>query len=110
MRHIIYAIDSKFHKKLGVGFKQIHPIACRTNQKGSHQGGVRLLNPNPIEVNFEGPATTFILYPRVIEDLYSHLNVSNLYLKSVNANMANTMQKAILTILDESTELILKVW
>ena len=48
--------------------------------------------------------------PRVIEDLYSDLNVSNLYLKRVNANMANTMQKAILTILDESTELILKVW
>ena len=71
MRHIIYAIDSKFHKKLGVGFKQIHPKACRTNQKGSHQGGVRLSNPNPIEVNFEGLATTFILCPRVIEDLYS---------------------------------------
>ena len=64
---------------------------------------------NPVQVKFDGLKTVFILTPRVIEDLHADLNVSNLFLKKVRANMAFSMEKTTLTINDESTELIQRI-
>ena len=101
------AIDSKFHEKLGVGFKSIRRKTCGTARKGSELQCLGV--SNPVEVKFDGLKTVFILSPRVIADLHADLNVSNLFLKKVGANMAFSMEKTTLTINDESTELIQQI-
>ena len=101
------AIDSKFHEKLGVGFKTISRKKCGTAKKGAQLQGRGM--SNPVRVKFDGLNTVFILSPRVIEDLHADLNVSNLFLKKVRANMAFSMEKTTLTINDESTELIQQI-
>ena len=102
------AIDSKFHEKLGVGFKSIRKRPCGTAKRGSALQGLGI--SNPVEVKFDGLKTKFILSGmRVIEDLHADLNVSNLFLKKVSANMAFSMEKTTLTINNESTELIQQI-
>ena len=101
------AVSAEFHRKLGVGFKRLRQNARGTARKGSELA--ELGTSNGLEIKFDGLKTVFVLYPRVIEDLHADLNVSNLFLKKVNANMAFSMEKTTLTIGDESTELIQQI-
>lgn len=74
------AISSKFHEKLGVGFREIKRKCVGTARKGSSL--VCLGVSNPIEVQFDGINVKYLLTPRVLEDLHADLNVSNLFLKN----------------------------
>ena len=98
------AISYKFHKKLGVGFQEIKRKSIGTARKGSSL--VCLGVSNPIEVQFAGIDVKYLLNPRVLEDLHADLNVSNLFLKRVQTKLDFSMKKTVLTIGDQSTELI----
>lgn len=98
------AISSKFHKKLGVGFQEIKKKSIGTARKGASL--VCLGVSNPIEVHFAGIDVKYLLTPRVLEDLHADLNISNLFLKRVQAKLDFSMKKTVLTIGDQSTELI----
>ena len=98
------AINSEFHRKLGIGFQKIQKKSIGTAKKAAQ---LTLLGiSNPIEVKFEGISTKFLVSPRVIEDLHADLNLSNLFLKKVGAKMDFSMERTILQIGDEKTELI----
>ena len=59
-----------------------------------------------IEVRFEGIQQRYLLNPRVIRELHTDLNLSNLFLKKVKAKMDFSMDRTVLTIGNENTELI----
>ena len=98
------AISSEFHRKLGIGFQKIQKKSIGTAKKAAQ---LTLLGiSNPIEVKFEGISTKFLVKPRVIEDLHADLNLSNLFLQKVDAKMDFGMEKTVLQIGNEKTELI----
>ena len=98
------AINHEFHQRLGVGFESIKRASIGTAGKGKSMAAVGV--SNPIKVKFDGLKSTYILRPRVIENLHTDLNISNMFLKQVGAKLEFSMEKTVLTMGDESTELI----
>ena len=98
------AISEKFHKKLQVGFKKKRIRTVGTAKKGAAMTDLGV--SKAIEVRFEGIQQRYLLNPRVIRELHTDLNLSNLFLKKVKAKMDFSMDRTVLTIGNENTELI----
>ena len=98
------AISADFHRRLGVGFSKLDTRSIGTALKGSSMPGLGY--SNPIKIKLEGIKKSFLLKPRVIEHLHTDLNIGNLFLKQVEANMNFSMDKTVLTIGEDSAELI----
>ena len=98
------AISREFHEKLQVGFFKLKKHTVGTAKKGASMTTTGI--SNPIKIRFDGIKKSFIVKPRVIENLHSDVNIGGLFLKKVNAQMDFSMDKTVLSINNTSVELI----
>ena len=98
------AISKEFHQKLGIGFKTLKRKSIGTAKVGSEMSSMGI--SNPIAIKIDGLTAKYEICPKVVDGLHTDLNIGNILLKKIGATLDFSMEKTILRVGDESTEMI----